>query len=194
MAAQALFASLRDIDRRWLPASLAKLEPALDVAMLAQTGRRLVYKALPHNVGVRDVGQLPRWADSGADELRQLTLRIGALAHSRSLRLVIAREERAQLVEIIGDADYRTALRREEPLWRDAPREAFVGAQVDGTMRQLLAATGLGVIAVSSTCADAVVRLKLRYLFAPAAWKLRPVEPDIDRAGVAELLGTDADG
>ena len=188
--AAALFASLPTVDRSWLPEPLQRDGGLLDVAMLGQTTRRLVYKCLLHRdrAGVDANVVPPSWARQDPASQRRLVLRLGALACSMPLRRTIEKDELAALLHVIDERTYREALALDSPLIANDVDDAFRRAVRADRIGYFLAGIGLSVLQSAGPEHDAVVRLRLRYLFSAMAWSAKRTDLVCDRERVVGLL------
>jgi len=188
--AEAVFAPLREIDRSWLPRSLQDKERLLDVAMLRQSTRKLIYKCLSGDgraIATADVS-VPLWAQKGAAAQRRTVMRLGALACSAPIKRTIEQMNLGALRRAIGEASYREALDLDDAMIRNSLEKSYWQAMRDGDIQCFIGAMGLSVLHSATPQDDAFIRQNLRFLFSTRAWSLRRTDLTCDSDKICELL------
>lgn len=182
----------------WLRESIQGEEGLLSRVKSSPTARRLLTRSLHRHQEISVPARATlephqQWLMS--DRTKQVTLarRLGIEALHDFIRTTVDGPSVAVLRKELGDEGYRRAVIGPGLAVSPLEREGFGAALRRGQADEYFVSVGAALLETTTESGDPFCRMRMRFAFSPACWRLRPRGICVDRAQLAARVTALAD-
>lgn len=178
-----------DIDDGWIT---EPIRAAMQVPQTGATTRRAASALLRshYDLDSPTVPGCKAWLLRPLAAQRTLAIDLGLAANVNAVRRAVHGSQVAALIDALGTAGYREALRRTPLPTQGLAPTALADAIEAGGTTDFFGAVGVALLVLDLDAEDPYVRLRMRFAFPPAWWDGQPAGLNADRAELAAAIGS----